>query len=228
MIHTRAAAHDIACDLQRGYAEAACKPAHLRALHQWAAKAARDYDYPHNTVLDAQRFREVIASRAYCGGMLNDISGHLHPLKYVLGLAAAARAAGAQIHEHSAATGIEVQGGGGAVVRTANGSVKCGKVFCAGNAYLGSDMLPAVAGQIMPVGTYIGATPPLPHADDLIADNRSVCNTNFVLDYYRLSADKRLLFGGRVSYSRLPAAEFVRLPARPHVRRLSAVARSAV
>lgn len=203
LIHTRAAQHEIACDIQRGYAEAACKPAHLRDLHTWADKAAREYDYPHNTVLDAQRFREIVTSRAYCGGLINDISGHLHPLKYLLGLAAAAQRAGAQIYETTAATRITSQAQG-VVVHTAAGSVRCDKVFCAGNAYLSDGILPAVEGKIMPVGTYIGATPPLPHADDLITDNRSVCNTNFVLDYYRLSADKRLLFGGRVSYSRRP------------------------
>ena len=197
--------HNIACDFQRGYAEAAVKPAHLRDLQEWAEIVERDYHYSGNTVLDAVGFREVVASRAYCGGLLNDRSGHLHPLKYVLGLAAAAKAAGVAVYENTSALRID-EGKDGITVHTANGRVRCRRLLVAGNAYLEGLQLP-VAGHIMPVGTYIGATHPLgDEADSLIRDNRGVCNTNFVLDYFRLSADQRLLFGGRVSYSgRTPA-----------------------
>lgn len=206
LIHQRAAEHGIDCDIARGYAEAAVKPAHLRQLHEWAEKAARAYGYPHNTVLDAVRFREVVASRAYCGGLLNDISGHLHPLKYVLGLAAAVQRAGGRLHENTAATRIE-ETAAGVVVHTGSARVRCRQVVVACNAYL-DNLLPAIGGCIMPVGTYIGATEVLgAAADNLIADNRSVCNSNFVLDYFRLSADRRLLFGGRVSYSTRPPAD---------------------
>ena len=207
LIHTNARQYNIDCDIRRGYAEAAVKQSHLRELQQWAEKAAREYDYPHNTVLDSVRFREIIASRAYCGGLLNDISGHLHPLKYLLGLAAAAVAAGVRLHENTAATRIEETAAGSVTVHTREGSVQAASVFVACNAYL-DNLLPAVQPRIMPVGTYIAATEPLgAEADNLIADNRCVCNTNFVIDYYRASADKRLLFGGRVSYSRRPPSD---------------------
>lgn len=217
LVHQRAATHQIDCDIRRGYADAAVKPRHLRDLHDWAEKAEKDYNYPHNTVLDAVRFREVVTSRAYCGGLINDISGHLHPLKYVLGLAEAARQAGAAIYENSAAAEIK-EDGSAVIVTTAAGRVRCRQVLVACNAYL-DGLLPPIAARVMPVGTYIGATEVLGEAaDKLIADQRSVCNTNFVLDYYRVSADQRLLFGGRVSYSTRPPRD---LPASLRRRMLS-------
>ena len=206
LVRERVREHNIQCDLRQGFADAAVKESHLLELRQWAEKAEKEYDYPHLKVLDAPRFREIVTSRVYCGGMLDDNSGHLHPLKYLLGLAQAAIAAGVDVHETSAVMAID-KNATGVAVRTAAGVVRCGRVVVACNAY-NTGLLPQSLARIMPVGTYIGATPPLGDvADNLIIGNRAVCNSNFVLDYYRCSADKRLLFGGRVSYSTRPPVD---------------------
>lgn len=214
LIHSRAAAHGIACDLRRGYAEAAVKPSHLTAMRHWAEKAARAYAYPHVAVHTASDFREIVSSRAYHGGLTNDIGGHLHPLKYALGLATAATTAGAILHENSPATAVtehSKNGTAGVTVRTATGAIRCANAIIACNAHL-DDLFSPIAPRVMPVGTYIAATEPLgaQAADNLIAARRAVCDSRFVLDYYRASADHRLLFGGRVSYSTHPPRDLRR------------------
>jgi gamma-glutamylputrescine oxidase len=145
-----------------------------------------------------------VASKRFDSGAFDPESGHLHPLKYCLGLAAAARGAGVRIHENSAAQLIER--GGRPVVKTAQGEVRCDFVVLAGNVYLaeyGDDVAPEVSARIMPVGTYMIATEPMgqARADALIHGRPAVSDTNFVLDYFRVSADHRLLFGSGDSYS---------------------------
>jgi gamma-glutamylputrescine oxidase len=140
--------------------------------------------------------------------MFDARGGHLHPLRYTLGLAAAAETAGARIHEHSRVLGYERQAAARPEervrVRTSAGEVRCAQVAFAGNAWLGR-AVPPLLRRIMPVGTYIVATEPLgaERATALIRNNACVTDMNWVLDYYRRSADHRLLFGGRVSYSGL-------------------------
>lgn len=200
----RIAEYQIDCDFSAGTADAAVKPLHLDEMKKWAETVATKYGHPPPTVLDAVGFREIVASRRYCGGSLDNTGGHLHPLKYTLGLAAAAAAAGVRLYEGSTVIGLSENKDW--TIRTTTGTVRCQHVVYAGNAY-GGRLLPKVGACVMPVGTYIGATKPLGDAASrLIADNRCVCDSKFVLDYYRCSADKRLLFGGRASYSaRRPA-----------------------
>jgi gamma-glutamylputrescine oxidase len=146
--------------------------------------------------------RAQIASDRYLAGTHDPRSGHLHPLNYTLGLAAAATRAGARLFEGSRALAWE--GGETVRVRTAGGSVRCRHLALCGNAWLG-DTAPSLARRIMPVGTYIVATEPLgeARARALIANDAAVTDINWVLDYFRRSRDHRLLFGGRVSYSGL-------------------------
>jgi gamma-glutamylputrescine oxidase len=127
-------------------------------------------------------------------------SGHLHPLKYTLGLARAAAGLGVQIHEGTAVTTLTH--GPGPVLHTANGRVTAGQVLLAGNVYL-QGLAPALSPRIMPVGTYMVATAPLPpdQVRQLIPCGAAVCDNNVVLDYFRFSADGCLLYGGRASYS---------------------------
>lgn len=199
--------YDIDCDWQSGYAEAAAKPKHLEALKQYADSLQNDYDYSDIKILDAPQFRQIIASRRYYGALLNDFSGHLHPLKYLLGMANAATKANVQIFEQTTATSIKNKQTNYEVYTHQGGSVNCRHVLVACNAYH-NNLLPAVHSRIMPVGTYIGATTVLNDTcDTLISDKRSICDTNFVLDYFRCSKDKRLLFGGRCSYSTVPPAD---------------------
>jgi gamma-glutamylputrescine oxidase len=142
----------------------------------------------------------LLATQRYCAGLYDAGSGHLHPLNYTRGLATVAEAAGVRIFESSAVTGLHLADP--AIVRTEGGSVRARFVALCSNAY-GEPLVPALRGRIMPVGTYIVATQPLGQAriDELMRQNIGVTDSNFVLDYFRRTADHRLLFGGRVSYS---------------------------
>ena len=194
--------HGIECDLcLTGHLEAACKPRELKHLAAEAECLTHVMNYPHMELLDAAQTRAAVASPLFHGGLVDNNGGHLHPLNYTLGLADAARRAGVQLFENSKAAAIEQ----GPVnrVRTEAGTVRARHVLLACDAFLG-DLDPRLAGQMMPVGSYIAATEPLADPDSLIAGNRAVSDTKFVVDYFRISADNRLLFGGREHYT--PAA----------------------
>ncbi|MDD9856554.1 MAG: FAD-binding oxidoreductase [Gammaproteobacteria bacterium] len=200
----RIARHRIDCDWASGYLHVAVKPGQARDLRRWAEHLSAHYRCEGLQYLDRPRLQEMLASERYSGAVFDPQSGHLHPLNYCLGLTRAAREAGARLYQHSAVTGVEAPraGGGAITVRTGAGTVACQQVVYACNAYL-DGLQPHLAATIMPVGTYIVATEPLPAgmADALIANRAAVADTNLALDYYRLSADARMLFGGRVSYS---------------------------
>lgn len=203
LLRKRIADHAIDCDFVPGYLSAAVNPKKTKELHDWVHHIEQQYDY-HMQCIDAQTMPDWIASARFNGGAYDPNSGHLHPLKYCLGLAQAARDAGVTMYEKSPVT--HVQRGQRPVVKTEHGTVRCDFVVLAGNVYLneyGDAVAPELDANIMPVGTYIVTTEPLGKArcDALIAKNAAVCDTNFVLDYFRPTADHRMLFGGRVSYS---------------------------
>lgn len=200
LIRDRVSRHGIDCDLVPGHFHAALKPRHMRTLEGWQKMLAGEYGYRSLELWDQRSTRDALATDRYIGGLYDPNSGHLHPLNYTLGLAAAAEQAGAVFFESSRVT--DLRPGPDNLVQTETGSVRCPYVVLSGNAYLGS-LDAGLAARIMPVGTYIGATEPLgaERARALIANKMAVADTNFVLDYFRLSADYRLLFGGRVSYS---------------------------
>jgi gamma-glutamylputrescine oxidase len=205
LLRSRIADYAIDCDWTPGAMTVAVNPRKARALYAWAERMQRDYGYAHLQTFDAAQTRSLIASQRYCAAVLDDLGGHLHPLNYTLGLARAAQQSGAVLHEHSEVTAVlpaAQAGGGKALVRTALGSVRASHVLLAGNVQLGA-VAPQLAKRIMPVGTYIVATEPLgrQRAHALVRNRACVCDTQFVLDYYRISGDDRLLFGGRVSYS---------------------------
>jgi gamma-glutamylputrescine oxidase len=154
-------------------------------------------------MLDTAATRQLVASERYIAGLLDTNSGHLHPLKYVRGLAAAAEAAGAVLHEGSRVLHHERRDGRLRLI-TREGALACRQIVFAGNAWLGA-AVPKLARRIVPVATYIVATEPLGEttASRLLPENTAVTDINWVLDYFRRSADHRLLFGGRVSYSGL-------------------------
>jgi gamma-glutamylputrescine oxidase len=180
----------------------AIKPRHETELKAWQEELAADYGYTSLRWLGRDEVRAMIASDRYLGGLHDTRSGHLHPLNYTLGLAAAAEAAGVRIFEGSEATRLEH--GDTVVVHTGRGSVRAKHVALCCNAYI-DDLAPKLRSRIMPVGTYIVATEPLgrERIEALMRENIGVTDVNFVLDYFRRSADHRLLFGGRVSYSGL-------------------------
>jgi gamma-glutamylputrescine oxidase len=200
LIDQRVARHAIDCDWTRGYCSVAIKPRHLRALEAWQREAEQRYGYGHYQAWNRTQLQSQVGSERYLGGLFDPLAGHLHPLNYTLGLARAAEAAGVAIFENTPVSAI-VRSARPQVV-TAGGRIDCQNLVLACNAYIGT-LVPELATRIMPVGTYVIATEPLgvARAESLIANNMAVCDTNFVLDYYRRSADHRLLFGGKVSYS---------------------------
>ena len=196
------AAHAIDCDYVAGQMHVAIKPRHDRELREELEQLHTRFGYGSARMVERAELRSLVASRRYISAIHDANGGHLHPLNYTLGLAAAAERCGALIHEGTRALAYE----DGATVRviTPRGEIACRQLALCGNAYVG-----ALAGtlnrRIMAVGTYVIATEPLgaDRARGLIANNAAVSDSNWVLDYFRLSADHRLLFGGRVSYSGL-------------------------
>ncbi|AXK39240.1 NAD(P)/FAD-dependent oxidoreductase [Crenobacter cavernae] len=200
LVGQRCAKHKIDAELVWGYFHAALKDRQLREQAAWQEDAARHYGYDRFELIGKNRLPEMVNSERYVGGLYEPDAGHIHPLKYALGLARAAEAAGVRIFENSAVTEIVP----GATVRVKVGQleVRAESVVLAGNTYLGK-LVPELDKKIMPVGTYIIATEPLGEgrARSLIPKNLAVCDANFVLDYFRFTRDTRMLFGGRVSYT---------------------------
>jgi len=191
--------HAIPCDLNWGYLHAAVKPRHVRELCEFQAYMARDYGYTALNWLEGDALRAHVVTDAYPGALYESEGGHLHPLNYTLGLARAAQQAGVTIHEHSPA--LAVRHGQPATVVTQQGEIVTDFIVVGANAYLGR-LLPELEGRLMRAANYIVATEPLgdTRAAQVLPCNDALSDANFVLDYYRLSADKRLIYGGEVSY----------------------------
>jgi gamma-glutamylputrescine oxidase len=203
LIDSRIREFGIDCDRRHGYLYVADSPRKARALEQEMERTERAYGLACAFVR-GDAVRSYIGSARYCAAAYEERSGHLHPLKYGLGLARAARGLGVRIYERSAVRGLER----GARVRAMcdQGQVQARFAVLAGNCTLaeyGPGVAPEIRGRIMPVGTYMVATAPLSEVQcaRMIARRAAVCDNNFALDYFRCSADHRLLFGGRVSYT---------------------------
>ena len=201
------AKHQIDCNWVSGQMYTALKPRHDRELLEELEELHEKYGYDSVRYLNREEVRAVLGTERYISALYDSNAGHLHPLNYTLGLAAAAERAGAVIHEGTRALRSAVlsgQPGAPATVTTPHGNVRARYILLCGNAYLG-DTAPSLASRIIGVSTYIVATQCLgaARARALIANNAAVSDTNWVLDYFRLTADHRLLFGGRVNYSDL-------------------------
>jgi gamma-glutamylputrescine oxidase len=204
LLDQRIARHRIDCDRVHGYLYVADSPRKARQLQADMSLQAERYGLPCAWA-QGDEVARFIDSPRYLAAAHEQRSGHLHPLKYGLGLARAAMQAGVLVHEHSPVRRL-LQVPGGLVAQTDQGQVEAEMAVVAGNCTLaehGPEVLPQVHSRIMPVGTYMVATPPLDPAlcRRLIPSGAAVCDNNFVLDYFRFSADHRLLFGGRVSYT---------------------------
>ncbi len=203
ILQDRVERHGIDCDLRWGYLLGALKPRHLTelraTLEEWNA-----YGHDGGVLLEAEAMQAMVACPVYLGGLYDPAGGQLHPLNYALGLAGAARRAGARLFEASPVRRLSP--GERPVAETPDGAVRTRFVLLAGNAYLnplGPEIDRTLRARIMPVGTYMIATEPLgpERARRLIPSGCAVADMRFVLNYYRLSADHRMLFGGGVSYS---------------------------
>ncbi|MBC7918794.1 MAG: FAD-binding oxidoreductase [Rhodoferax sp.] len=203
LIDERIRDFQIECDRVHGYLYVADSPRKARLLEAEMQEMDTAYGFKTEFATGAD-VQKHIQSPLYCASAYETRSGHLHPLKYGLGLARAARSLGVEIYEHSPVT--QLQRGDALKAVTAAGSVTAKFGVLAGNYTLGefgAAVAPELAPRIMPVGTYIIGTAPLSQEQcaELIPSNSAVCDNNFILDYFRFSADHRMLFGGRVSYS---------------------------
>ncbi|QHA82029.1 FAD-dependent oxidoreductase [Pseudomonas mediterranea] len=200
IVKQRIAKYGIQCDLRWGFCELANTSNHYMGFIE--EKVALELSgYPHKLELvPADEMARVVASDRYVGGLIDHGSGHLHPLNLALGEATTARALGVRIFENSAA--INITYGNTIIVRTAHGLVRAKSLVLAGNAHLG-ELVPQLSDRVLPAGSYLIATEPLApeEAEALIPANRALCDQRVGLDYYRLTADNRLLFGGACRYS---------------------------
>ncbi|POA51564.1 MULTISPECIES: NAD(P)/FAD-dependent oxidoreductase [unclassified Pseudomonas] len=200
IVRQRIERFQIPCDLTWGYCDLANKPAELEGF-AGEAEELRSLGYRHETrLLQASEMHSVVGSKRYVGGLVDMGSGHLHPLNLALGEAQAAQRLGVRLFEHSCVTRIDY--GAEVKVHAARGTVRAKTLVLGCNAYL-NDLNPQLGGKVLPAGSYIIATEPLSpdQAQELLPQNMAVCDQRVALDYYRLSADRRLLFGGACHYS---------------------------
>ena len=203
VIAERIARHGIRCDWRPGNLLASTRERYMGWIESEAEFCHRRFGYRGYRMLSRAEMREEVASTGYVGGRMDEGGGHLHPLRFVLGLASAAERAGALIFEGSPVERIRWESP--ARVSTARGVVEAQYVVLAGNAYLGG-LEPRIESRIMPIVNHVLATEPLGErrARALIRSGACVHSTRFVVDYYRCSADHRLLFGGGETYSDRP------------------------
>ena len=199
IIKQRIEKYNIDCDLKWGYCEVGLKKRHLKSYQQWAE------DDPAMRLLDQDKIKEYVNSELYLGGYYREDWGHIQPLNLCLGEAKVAQSLGANIFENSQVTNITY--GDNPVVTTQKGSVKAGHVILCGNAYMGK-LVPYLDARVLPATSCIIGTEPLSdeQLQQTMVRDVAVCDSRTALDYYRLSADKRLLFGGLSNYTGLEPA----------------------
>jgi gamma-glutamylputrescine oxidase len=209
IIRSRIERYQIQCDLQSGGVFAADTE---KQFHELAAQKARWEKWGNDQLelLDRHAIRQVVNTERYVGGLLDRRGGHIHPLNLALGEAEAIRSLGGRIFEQSPV--VEIIAGEPVTVRSHKGRVKARFVVVAGNAYLGN-LVPELAAKSMPCGTQVVTTEVLgeERARELLPQNYCVEDCNYLLDYYRTSADHRLIYGGGVVYGARDPADIERL-----------------
>jgi len=200
LIRERVDRYNIQCDLKDGYLEVATKPSQVAWLDEYVEDREAHNSGHRYEVWDREKTRAMLGTDAFHGGFICYRDGHLHPLNLCIGEARAAHQLGAQIFEQSPV--VDIVHGARPQVRTEHGYVEADSVVLAGNAY--SRFEPKhLSNLVFPAGSYIIATEPLPEevTQEINPLDVAVCDLNEVVDYYRLSADKRLLYGGACNYS---------------------------
>lgn len=192
------AANGIDIDYMPGQLSLAHKQRYVADYRAHAEIMASRFGYPHISFMDSNETAERLGSTHYFGGTRDTGTGHIHPMKLVIGTARVAAEAGARLFENTRATGI-TSTGGKIRVTTPSGTITAAKCLIAVNAY-GGDLEPKSAAHIMPIGSFIGATPPLGADSPVLPGGESVDDSRFVVRYFRKSRDGRLLFGGREIY----------------------------
>ncbi|MGX9141996.1 NAD(P)/FAD-dependent oxidoreductase [Mesorhizobium sp. 128a] len=193
-----AAVNQIDIDYMPGQLSVAHKPRYVDDYKEHAEIMAGRFNYPHIAFMDARETAERLGSTRYFGGTRDTGTGHIHPMKLVIGTAKVAAAAGAQLFEQTPSTGI-TSIGSKVRVTTPIGTITAQKCLIGVNAY-GGTLEPVSAAHIMPIGSFIGATVPLGAASKVLPGGEAVDDSRFVVRYFRKSRDGRLLFGGREIY----------------------------
>lgn len=204
--------HNIECDFKPGLLHVASKASHVDEIRDAVEYKNTTLKYDHVSYIDAKAVSDVLGTSHFHGGEFYSKGGHLHPLNYALGLAKAAKSAGANIYENTPA--LSYQAGNTPSVTTAKGVIRTKYILFACNGYLGKLNKPA-ARKIMPINNFILATEPLPESihQKVNPQDLAIADSMFVINYFRLSADKRMLWGGGENYtSRFPKdiASFVK------------------
>lgn len=194
------ATHGIRCDLKHGQLHVAAKPGDAEELKRDAEHMRTRYGYQNGRYVDKAEVDAMLGSKKFYGGLVDHDSAHLHPLNFLLGIATAAKKAGVKIFESSRV--IAIKKTEPALVTTEHGSVKADFLVLGCNGYL-DKLETKLAHKIMPINNFVLATEPLGEAKsrELIRDDVAVSDTLFVINYWKLSADNRLLFGGGENYS---------------------------
>ncbi|MEN0001249.1 MAG: FAD-binding oxidoreductase, partial [Pseudomonadota bacterium] len=201
--------HAIDIDYVAGHYSVAHKASYVGEHEDYAAEMANKFAYPHLTFLDRASLAQRIGSERYFGGTFDSHTGHIHPLKLVVGTAKVAQAKGAALFENTKVTSVK-RGGAGVLVETEHGTVEADRVLLGVNAYGDEKLNPAMASHVMPIQSFIGATPPLQGEldDTILPDRASVDDSRFVVRYFRRTRDGQLLFGGREAYSSSEPGKF--------------------
>lgn len=191
--------HAIEIDFRQGQLSVVHKKRYVDDYRRHADIMAERFDYPHMRFMDRAETAERLGSRHYHAGIRDTGTGHIHPLKLLIGLARAANTAGATLHENTRARSIASRHGK-VIVTTPNGTITADRALIACNAYIGG-LEPTTAAHVMPIRSFIGATVPLDDAPGVLPGGESVDDSRFVVRYFRKSIDGRLLFGGREAYT---------------------------
>ena len=202
IVKERIQTHQINCDLVLGYADLGTNAKHRKALdEELESLHAINYPHPLRILEPSELKQQVVDSDFYTGALVDEGSGHLHPLNLLLGEVLVAEQLGVKIFEQSAV--IELIKGDRPLVKTAQGSIHCDRVILACNGYLNPDLEPWLGGKVLPAGSYVVATEPLPDAlcSQLMPGRKAVADMRTTLDYYRISQDNRLIFGGLCTYT---------------------------
>jgi glycine/D-amino acid oxidase-like deaminating enzyme len=192
---------NIACDFARcGHLEVACKPKHFDDFRRSADESARHFNH-RQRLIPRDQLPSEIGSAIYHGGLVDESSAGVNPARLVAGLASAAERAGAAIFEHSPVEEIQREGARGWKIATQRGTLRAQNVFVATSGYT-SRVTPTLEKKIIPIGSYIIVTEVLPEklAAELSPRNRMIFDSKNYLYYYRLTPDRRMLFGGRAAF----------------------------
>lgn len=201
LVHDLIARHGIACDHRTGLIHADHKARYVPHTHAYARHLAEVYGYDKMECLSRDQLNALVGCPGYYGGAIDHGAGHLHPLNFALGLARAAMARGASFHEKSRV--VRFEDSHGLTLETAEGGrVRAQFLLLCGNGLMdGLDR--TVDEHVMSINNYIAVTEPLgARAKSIIANDAAVADSRFVVNYFRLTPDGRLLFGGGESYRR--------------------------